>query len=161
MIRSLNVAAIALGSNLDSPAGDRADNLQLAIHHLADLGKVLAVSSFYDTAPVGYLDQPRFLNAAALLETELAPLDLLEHLLAIEKTMGRDRSSTVAKGPRIVDLDVLLFGDAILNTANLILPHPAMRERRFVLEPLAEIAAGMVDPVTGKTIAALLAALEA
>ncbi len=157
----MNVAAIALGSNLDSPAGDRAANLQLAIHRLADLGKVPAVSSFYDTAPVGYLDQPRFLNAAALLETELAPLDLLDRLLAIEKTMGRDRSATVAKGPRIVDLDVLLFGDVILNTVNLVLPHPAMRERRFVLEPLAEIAPAMVDPVTGKTIATLLAALEA
>jgi 2-amino-4-hydroxy-6-hydroxymethyldihydropteridine diphosphokinase len=109
---------------------------------------------------VGYLDQPRFLNATALLETELAPLDLLERLLAIEKTMGRDRSSTVAKGPRIVDLDLLLFGDLILNTESLILPHAAMRERRFVLEPLVEIAPGMVDPVTGKTIAALFAALE-
>jgi 2-amino-4-hydroxy-6-hydroxymethyldihydropteridine diphosphokinase len=153
------VAAIALGSNLDSSAGDRAANIHLAIAQLRSLGTVLAVSSFYDTAPVGYLDQPRFLNAAALLDTLLEPLALLESLLAIEREMGRDRSTTVAKGPRVIDLDLILFGDAAMQTATLILPHPAMRERSFVLEPLAEIAPKMVDPVTCKTIAELLAAL--
>jgi 2-amino-4-hydroxy-6-hydroxymethyldihydropteridine diphosphokinase len=145
-------AAVALGSNLDSPVGDRAANLRMAIEHLASVGRVVAVSSFYDTAPVGYLDQPRFLNATVLLETELAPHDLLEGLLAIEKTMGRDRSSTVAKGPRVIDLDLLLFGTKVMQTATLTLPHPAMWERRFVLEPLAEIAADMVDPVSGRTV---------
>lgn len=160
MIRSLNVAAIALGSNLDSPAGDRADNLRLAIENLAKLGKITAVSSFYDTAPVGYLDQPRFLNGAALLETELEPLDLLAGLLAIEKTMGRDRSATVAKGPRVIDLDLLLFGRTTMQTETLTLPHPAMWERRFVLEPLAEIGPGMVDPVTGRTVDEVLRGLE-
>jgi len=155
------LAAIALGSNLDSAAGDRAANLRSAIDHLAALGTVAAVSGFYDTAPVGFLDQPRFLNAAVLLETALAPLDLLHALLGIEKTMGRDRSSTVAKGPRIIDLDLLLVGDEILHSPELTLPHPAMRERRFVLEPLAEIAPAMLDPVSGKTIAELLADLAA
>lgn len=153
-------AAIALGSNLDSPAGNRAANLRLALNHLEKLGQVCAVSSFYDTAPVGYVDQPRFLNAAALLETELAPVDLLQRLLAIEKLLGRDRSSAVvAKGPRVVDLDLILFGDLILQTHELILPHPAMRERRFVLEPLAEVAPDMIDPVSGHTIAQLLTSL--
>jgi 2-amino-4-hydroxy-6-hydroxymethyldihydropteridine diphosphokinase len=149
-------AAIALGSNLDSPAGDRAANLRVAIERVGALGRVVAVSTFYDTAPVGYLDQPRFLNAALLLETELGPLQLLESLLAIERTMGRDRAATVAKGPRVIDLDVLLFGDVVMATPVLTLPHPAMRERRFVLEPLAEIAPGMIDPVTGRTMAELL-----
>ncbi|WP_263373299.1 2-amino-4-hydroxy-6-hydroxymethyldihydropteridine diphosphokinase [Granulicella aggregans] len=156
----MNVAAIALGSNLDSPVGDRAANLRLAIHHLVDLGNVTAVSSFYDTAPVGYLEQPRFLNAAVLLETELTPLDLLERLLAIEKTMGRDRSATVAKGPRVIDLDLLLFGRTIMRTETLILPHHAMWERRFVLEPLAEIAPGMIDPVTGRMVDEILRGLK-
>jgi 2-amino-4-hydroxy-6-hydroxymethyldihydropteridine diphosphokinase len=158
-----NIAAIALGSNLDSgldsARGDRSANLRSAIGHLAALGKVLAVSSFYDTAPVGYLDQPRFLNAAALLETALPPLELLDSLLSIERSMGRDRSASVPKGPRVIDLDLLLFGSEVMETTTLTLPHPAMRERRFVLEPLAEIAPTILDPVTGLTIAELLAKL--
>ena len=156
----MNVAAIALGSNLESPAGGRAANLQVAIEHLAHLGTVTAVSSFHDTAPVGYLDQPRFLNGAALLKTELMPLELLRGLLAIEKAMGRDRSSTVAKGPRVIDLDLLLFGQTVMKTATLTLPHPAMWERRFVLEPLAEIAPDMVDPISGRTVVEVLRGLR-
>ena len=155
-----NIAAIALGSNLDSVVGDRAANLNLAVEHLRGLGDVLAVSRSYDTAPVGYLNQPRFLNAVALLETELDPLELLDRLLAIERAMGRDRSKTVAKGPRVLDLDLILFGDVVMQTPALTLPHPAMRERRFVLEPLAEIAPTMIDRVSGRTIAELLAALQ-
>ena len=127
------------------------------MQRLRSLGKVLAVSGFYDTAPVGYLDQPRFLNAATLLETELDPMALLDKLLAIEREMGRDRTRTVAKGPRVLDLDLILFGDLVMQTAALTVPHPAMRERRFVLEPLAEIAPEMIDPVSGKTMAELLA----
>lgn len=158
-MKSKRIAAIALGSNLGSAAGDRAANLQFGIEKLKTLGTVSAVSSFYDTTPVGYLDQPRFLNAAALLETELEPIGLLESLLVIERTMGRDRSKTVAKGPRVLDLDLILFGDLVMQTPVLTLPHPAMRERRFVLEPLAEIAPGMVDPVSGRTMTELLQAL--
>lgn len=153
------MAAVALGSNLDSVTGDRAGNLLEAVRRLGVLGKVVAVSSFYDTAPVGYLDQPRFLNGAALVETELGAVEFLEGLLGIERKMGRDRSLTVAKGPRMIDLDLILFGDLVMDTAVLVLPHPAMRARRFVLEPLAEIAPGMVDPVTGMTMAELLADL--
>jgi 2-amino-4-hydroxy-6-hydroxymethyldihydropteridine diphosphokinase len=154
------VAAIALGSNLESGAGagshDRAANLREAVARLGAMGRVTAVSSFYDTAPVGYVDQPRFLNGAVLLETELEPVALLTGLLAVERAMGRDRSATVAKGPRVIDLDLLLFGAVVLETAELTVPHPALRERRFVLEPLGEIAPEMVDPVTGLTVAELL-----
>ena len=159
---SLNhIAAIALGSNLDSAHGERAANLAAAIEYLRELGNVLAVSSFYDTAPVGYLDQPRFLNAAVLLGTTLPPRDLLERLLTIEKALGRDRSLSVPKGPRVIDLDLILFDDLVLKSDTLIIPHPSMRERQFVLLPLAEIAPTLIDPVTQLTIAALLKNAEA
>jgi 2-amino-4-hydroxy-6-hydroxymethyldihydropteridine diphosphokinase len=163
------VAAIALGSNLGSGLGSgrgpesecrgREANLREAVARLGGLGRVTAVSSYYDTAPVGYLEQPRFLNGALLLETELEPEVLLEGLLEVERTMGRDRSAAVAKGPRVIDLDLLLFGGVVMETPALTLPHPALRERRFVLEPLREIAPEMVDPVTGRTVAQLYAEL--
>ena len=120
------------------------------------VGKVLAVSSFRDTAPVDYLDQPRFLNAAVLLDTSLAPLDLLHSLLAIETSLGRERSRVPAKGPRVIDLDVIRYNGFVIEGRELTVPHPAMRERAFVLEPLAEIAPDMIDPVTGITISKLL-----
>jgi 2-amino-4-hydroxy-6-hydroxymethyldihydropteridine diphosphokinase len=152
-------AAIALGSNLPSPFGDRAANLQEALRRLEALGRVTAVSSFHDTDPVGYEDQPRFLNAAALLETELSPIDLLHGLLAIEHAMGRDRENAPPKGPRVIDLDLLLLGDVVLQTPELTLPHPAMHERRFVLAPLAEIAPEMEHPERHRNIVELLADL--
>jgi 2-amino-4-hydroxy-6-hydroxymethyldihydropteridine diphosphokinase len=152
-------AAIALGSNLASRWGDREANLREAIARVGDLGHARAVSSFYSTAPVGYTAQPDFLNAAFLLETELAPADLMHALLNIERAMGRDRTIVPAKGPRIIDLDLLLMDDVVLESHDLTLPHTAMSERRFVLEPLAEIAPAMVDPVSGRTIAELLAKL--
>jgi 2-amino-4-hydroxy-6-hydroxymethyldihydropteridine diphosphokinase len=159
----MSLAAIALGSNLDSQYGDRAANLREAIRRIAVLGHLRAASAFYDTAPVGYTDQPDFLNAALLLQTDLEPLALMRALLAIERDMGRDRASNsaLAKGPRIIDLDVLLMDDAVLTTPELTLPHPAMADRRFVLEPLAEIAPAMVHPISGQTIAELLAQLAA
>ena len=149
------ISAIALGSNLPSHFGDRAANLHEALRQLETLGQVTAISSFHDTDPVGYEDQPRFLNAAALLETELPPLDLLHALLAIEHAMGRDRSTAPPKGPRIIDLDLLLYGDVILQTPELTLPHPAMHERRFVLAPLSEIAPKMQHPTLHQSIAEL------
>jgi len=150
------VAAIALGSNLPSAWGDREATLREAAERVGRLGQVLRLSSFYDTAPVGYTEQPRFLNAAMLIETGLEPLDLMRELLAIERAMGRDRSIVPAKGPRVIDLDLLLMGDAAIATDELTLPHPAMAERRFVLEPLAEVAPGMTDPVSGRTVAEML-----
>lgn len=159
---SMPLAAIALGSNLSSPFGDRAANLREATSRIAHLGVIRAVSGLYDTAPVGYTDQPRFLNAALLLETALAPTALMQGLLAIEHAMGRDRNPPTEsriKGPRIIDLDLLLVDAQILDSPVLTLPHPEMAHRRFVLEPLAEIAPGLLHPVTGLTIAELLARL--
>jgi 2-amino-4-hydroxy-6-hydroxymethyldihydropteridine diphosphokinase len=153
-------AAIALGSNLVSAWGDRAANLREAVRRVEPLGQVRAVSSFYDTAPVGYTDQPNFLNAAMLLETELEPVELMRALLMIERAMGRDRAIAVAKGPRVIDLDLLLMDDVVMATEELTLPHPAMAERRFVLEPLAEIAPNMVDPRSGRRVAEMLAAVD-
>jgi 2-amino-4-hydroxy-6-hydroxymethyldihydropteridine diphosphokinase len=150
-----HLAAIALGSNL----GNRQENLHQAIEHLRALGEVKKISTFHDTAPVGYLDQPNFLNAALLLETNLTPVELIRALLAIEKKMGRDRNNAIAKGPRLIDLDLLLVGDQILNTEELTLPHPAMHERIFVLAPLNEIAPQMKHPTLHRTIAELLAQL--
>ena len=154
------LAAIALGSNLASPWGDREANLREAVRRVGKLGEVRGVSSFHDTEPVGTADQPNFLNGAMLLETELEPVELMRALLAIERAMGRDRASVPAKGPRTIDLDLLLLDDVVLHREELTLPHPAMAERRFVLEPLVEIAGEMVEPVTGHRVAEMLARLN-
>ncbi len=154
------MAAIALGSNLPSVFGEPAANLLEALRRFDALGRVTAVSSFHVTAPVGYVDQPQFVNAAALLETALTPLALLRELLAIEQAMGRDRASAPAKGPRVIDLDLLLHGAAVLQTPELVLPHPAMHERGFVLAPLAEIAPAMWHPTLRTSVAELLAKLR-
>ena len=147
---------MALGSNLESRFGDREANLREAVRRIGALGEVRAVSSFYDTEPVGYLEQPRFLNGALLLETDLDPRTLMRELLAVERAMGRERLGAIAKGPRVIDLDLLLFGDWVLWAEELILPHPRMEEREFVLEPLVEIAPEWVHPVLGVTVGELL-----
>jgi 2-amino-4-hydroxy-6-hydroxymethyldihydropteridine diphosphokinase len=154
------IVAIALGSNLSSAFGDREANLREALRRLETLGRITAVSSLHDTEPVGYAEQPRFLNAAALLETALPPLELLRGLLEIERQMGRDRSSAPPKGPRVIDLDLLLYGGVVMQSAELTLPHPAMHERKFVLAPLAEIAVEMMHPVLRRSVGELLSGLS-
>lgn len=153
------LAAIAMGSNLPSAMGDREVNLREAVERVRALGRVTAISSFRDTAPVEVVDQPRFLNGALLLETEMGATQLMRALLEVERSMGRVRQGEVAKGPRVIDLDLLLYEDLVATTAELTVPHPAMGERGFVLEPMAEIAPAMVHPVLGKTMAAMLGEL--
>jgi 2-amino-4-hydroxy-6-hydroxymethyldihydropteridine diphosphokinase len=143
--------AIALGSNL----GDREAYLRSAVAALHPSIDRLRLSTFHDTAPVGVVPQPTFLNAAAVGETTLSARALLDTLLAVERDLGRERPFPGA--PRTVDLDLILYGDEIIDEApSLIVPHPRYRERRFVLEPLAEIAPDWRDPVTGKTVEELL-----
>jgi 2-amino-4-hydroxy-6-hydroxymethyldihydropteridine diphosphokinase len=149
------IAYIALGSNL----GDRAEMLSAASDRVGRLGRVRARSSLYETEPVGYHDQPAFLNAVLALETDLEPLPLLHALLAIERELGRDRSKGVRNGPRTLDLDLLLMGDAIVAGEELMLPHPALAQRRFVLAPLAEIGPELRHPQSDRTMAELLAQL--
>ena len=148
---------IALGTNL----GDREGNLLRAVAEIGRLPetKLKGLSSFYDTDPVGVTDQPSFLNAAARLESLLPPEELLSRLLRIE-TDCFHRQRGVAWGPRSMDLDLLFYGDLIIDAPpDLVLPHPLLHLRRFVLEPLAEIAADFVHPVSGLSIARLLATL--
>jgi len=152
----LVIAAVTLGSNL----GDRAAHLDFAIARLAALLDNLKASRYYDTVPVGVSGpQPIYLNAAAVGKTTLSARELLDGLLAIERERGRERPHDNA--PRTLDLDLILFGDAVIVEPGLVVPHPRFRERRFVLEPLAEVAAGLRDPVTGKTADQLLLDLRA
>ena len=143
--------AIALGANL----GDRERQLRQAVEALRRLLDDVSVSAFHDTAPVGVpLPQPNYLNAAVTGLTRLPPRTLLEHLLEIERTLGRVRPHLNA--PRTIDLDLILYGDVRLDEQELTLPHPRFRDRPFVLAPLSEIAPAMVDPETGLTVEALL-----
>jgi 2-amino-4-hydroxy-6-hydroxymethyldihydropteridine diphosphokinase len=128
--------------------------MRRAIERLRPLGRVAQMSSFYETEPVEFIEQPWFLNCAVALETAMRPEPLMKSLLLLEEEMGRRRVQK--KGPRIIDLDILLFGEVIMKTEELTIPHPAMQERRFVLEPLAEIAPEARHPVLKKTIRELL-----
>jgi 2-amino-4-hydroxy-6-hydroxymethyldihydropteridine diphosphokinase len=141
----LETAYLSLGSNL----GDRAANLRTGIDRLTALGKVTAISSFYETEPIEVTDQPWFVNCVVKVETVLTPQALLISLLEIERQMGRRRDGK--KGPRTIDLDILLYGSSVIHTEGLTIPHPAMHQRRFVLEPLAEIAPAVRHPVLHKS----------
>jgi 2-amino-4-hydroxy-6-hydroxymethyldihydropteridine diphosphokinase len=150
-------AYVGLGSNL----GDREGTIRAALAELSAAPGVelLAVSTLIETDPVGYLDQPRFLNGAAALETGLSARRLLELLLAVEARFGRDRRAAPAKGPRTLDLDLLLYGDARIQEPGLVVPHPRLHERAFVLGPLAELDPALEVPGKGR-IQTLLAGLH-
>lgn len=152
----MDTAYIALGSNLPSSSGSPEQTLDAALTRIQALGELTAVSSFYSTEPVGYADQPSFVNAAIALRTALTPSALLEQLLAIELEFGRDRGHGIANGPRTLDLDLLLYNDFVLKTQTLELPHPRMADRLFVLAPLGEIAPESIHPTLRKSVSELL-----
>ena len=150
-------AFVGLGSNL----GDREATILRALARLQDEPelRLVRVSSLRETEPVGYVDQPQFLNGVAELETELPARDLLTRLLAIERELGRTRGEGPPLGPRTIDLDLLLYGEDTIAEAGLQVPHPRMHVRRFVLEPLAEVAPDIVVPGHG-SVETLVAELE-
>lgn len=151
---SLIPVAVALGSNL----GDRERSLRDALAALAPVVSDLRASSWHETDPVGVGEQPRFLNGAAVGTTALTARDFLGALLEVEQRFGRVRPFVGA--PRTLDLDLILYGDHIIDESGLVVPHPRFRERAFVLLPLAEIASDWIDPVTGRSIGELAAGLS-
>jgi 2-amino-4-hydroxy-6-hydroxymethyldihydropteridine diphosphokinase len=144
MFANREIVHLGLGTNV----GDRDRNLRTALTQLRPIMDIDSISSVYETDPVGYADQPRFLNIVARARCSLSPAELLQELIAIEERMGRRR--TFRNAPRIIDIDILLYGDVVLAQPGLDLPHPRLTERAFVLAPLVEISPELADPLTGK-----------
>jgi 2-amino-4-hydroxy-6-hydroxymethyldihydropteridine diphosphokinase len=145
---------LSLGSNL----GDRPAHLQEAVDRLPPPVEVLARSAVYETSPWGYLDQPDFLNQVLKVQTRLSPQDLLSYLKELERVIGRE--PTFRYGPRVVDIDILLYGQKSIAEEDLVIPHQRLKERAFVLVPLAELCPDLVLPGTGATVSELLADLD-
>ena len=156
----MRTAYIGMGANLPSQAGPPEATLAAAAARLDFLGHVARRSSLYSTEPVGFADQPRFVNAVAALQTELEPRPLLDELLKIELEFGRDRSSGLLNGPRTLDLDILLFGGIQVREPGLEIPHPRLAGRVFALLPLAEIAPSLVPPGQSRTVSQWLDTLR-
>ena len=156
----MRTAYIALGANLPSWAGPPEATMSSAVRRLAELGNVTKRSSLYSTEPVGFAEQPRFVNSVVALDTELGPRELLAALLSIEKQFGRNRAAGIPNGPRTLDLDILLMDDLEIGEPDLDLPHPRIAERAFVLVPLSEIAPRLKITGHNQTVAELLQALK-
>jgi len=152
MLRS--IVYLALGSNL----GDREKNLDAAITALKAHGEVMAKSRVYETEPVGYKDQPAFLNQVCKLAVKYSPTELLDATQRTERELGR--KPTFPNGPRVIDIDVLLYGERIIHTTNLDIPHPKLPERRFVLVPMCDVAPDLVHPELGKSMRQLAKAAK-
>ncbi|MEK6528974.1 MAG: 2-amino-4-hydroxy-6-hydroxymethyldihydropteridine diphosphokinase [Nitrospirota bacterium] len=151
----MSIAYLSIGSNL----GNREENCEKAISHLAKKGiKVLKRSSFYETEPWGIKDQRKFINMAVETETVLTPVELLKTLKAIETELGRQKD--IHWGPRIIDLDILLYDNLLIKTENLEIPHPGIKDRGFVLKPLSEIAPDKIHPILKKSVKVLLSELK-
>jgi len=145
---------LGLGTNI----GDRCENIGKALRMLSELVVLECVSSLYETEPIGYKDQPPFINAVCRVDTELKPHLLLDEIKTIESGMGRKPS--LRNAPRVIDIDILLFNSLVINTEKLIIPHPRLHERAFVLVPLAEIAPCIIHPVLMKTVRTLLKSID-
>ena len=152
----MQIAYIGMGGNIPSSAGPPEATLVAAARRLGSLGRIAAASSLYSTEPVGYADQPRFVNAVVAVETAQTARQVLESLLCIERAFGRDRSAGIKDGPRTLDLDLLMLDDLVVHEEGLDLPHPRLAERLFVLAPLAEIAPDLVIASMGKSVKELL-----
>lgn len=159
-LKTMQTAYIGMGANIDSPAGPPEATLAAAVDRLRSLGTMRCRSSLYSTEPVGFADQPRFVNAVVALETSLTARELLHRLLGIEREFGRDRSAGFANGPRTLDIDLLLLGNERVREPGVEIPHPRLAERAFVLVPLSEIAPDLVVVTQGRTVKELLHGLR-